>query len=135
MPKNIKKMTYGQLQDEHETNELAKNQLKAEAKKETNSKVLLGLSQQILALAQRNEELVKQQLVLMIATLTDLKTQESEPEPRQVTVSKKGKLKKPLICRSMSYRQKSNQIILAVRNLKNKENQLTLTNELKQTKN
>ncbi|MEG4594174.1 hypothetical protein QUB00_20535 [Microcoleus sp. F8_C2] len=96
MPKNIKKMTYGQLQDEHETNELAKNQLKAEAKKETNSKVLLRLSQQILALAQRNEELVKQQLVLMRATLTDLKTQESEPEPRQVTVSKKGKLKKPL---------------------------------------
>jgi len=98
--KIITKMTYDQLQDERETNELAKNQLKAEAKKETDSQVLLRLSQQILALARRNEELVKQQLILAKEKLTVLKTPITEPgpesEPEQVTVSKKGKLKKPI---------------------------------------
>jgi hypothetical protein len=94
--KIITKMTYDQLQDERETNELAKNQLKAEAKKETDSQVLLRLSQQILALAKRNDKLVKQQLILAKEKLTVLKTSITEPEPEKVTVSKKGKLKKPI---------------------------------------
>jgi len=106
--KKIEKMTYDQLQDERETNELAKNQLKAEALKETNSKVCLALNQQILALARRNEQLVKQQLVLMREQLAVLKTPkfesesapeskpESKPEARQTTVSKNGKLKKTI---------------------------------------
>ena len=95
-------MTYDQLQDERETNELAKDRLKALALKETNSKVCLALNQQILALARRNEKLAAQQLVLMKEQLAVLKTPKSEPElesnpeARQTTVGKNGKLKKPI---------------------------------------
>jgi hypothetical protein len=90
-------MTYDQLQEEQDANELTKNQLKAQSEKETNTQFLLKLSQEILALAQRNEELVKQQLVLMREKLTDLEKPVAEPVKVTGTASlQKGKLKKPI---------------------------------------
>jgi hypothetical protein len=43
--KSITKMTYDQLQEEQDANELTKNQLKAQSEKETNTQFLLKLSQ------------------------------------------------------------------------------------------
>jgi len=94
--KSITKMTYDQLQNERDTNALAKEQLRNQCESETDNKVLLDLNQQILALAQRNERLVKQQLVLMKAQLLEQSVAQPEPEPEQITVSTTGKLKEPI---------------------------------------
>jgi hypothetical protein len=92
--KSITKMTYDQLQNERDTNALAKEQLRNQCESETDNKILLDLNQQILALAQRNERFVKQQLVLMKAQV--LEQSVAQPEPEQITVSTTEKLKKPI---------------------------------------
>lgn len=92
--KSITKMTYDQLQNERDTNALAKEQLRNQCESETDNKFLLNLNQPILALAQRNERFVKQQLVLMKSQL--LEQSVAQPEPEQITVSTTGKLKKPI---------------------------------------
>jgi hypothetical protein len=92
--KSITKMTYDQLQNERDTNALAKEQLRNQCESETDNKFLLNLNQPILALAQRNERFVKQQLVLMKAQL--LEQSVAQPEPEQITVSTTGKSKKPI---------------------------------------
>src|SRR4028118_536632 len=94
--KSITKMTYDQLQNERDTNALAKEQLRNQCESETDNKILLDLNQQILALAQINERLVKQQLVLMKAQVLEQSVAQPEPEPEQITVSTTGKLKKPI---------------------------------------
>jgi hypothetical protein len=94
--KSITKMTYDQLQNERDTNALAKEQLRNQCESETDNKILLDLNQQILALAQRNERLVKQQLVLMKAQVLEQSVAQPEPEPEQITVSTTEKLKKPI---------------------------------------
>lgn len=95
--KSITKMTYDQLQNERDTNALAKEQLRNHCESETDNKFLLNLNQPILALAQRNEQFVKQQLVLLIkAQLLEQSVAQPEPEPEQITVSTTGKLKKPI---------------------------------------
>jgi hypothetical protein len=92
--KSITKMTYDQLQNERDTNALAKEQLRNQCESETDNKFFLNLNQPILALAQRNERFVKQQLVLMKSQL--LEQSVAQPEPEQITVSTTGKLKKPI---------------------------------------
>ena len=92
--KSITKMTYDQLQNERDTNALAKEQLRNQCESETDNKFLLNLNQPILALAQRNERFVKQQLVLMKAQV--LEQSVAQPEPEQITVSTTEKLKKPI---------------------------------------
>jgi hypothetical protein len=94
--KSITKMTYDQLQNERDTNALAKEQLRNQCESETDNKILLDLNQQILALAQRNERFVKQQLVLMKAQVLEQSVAQPEPEPEQITVSTTEKLKKPI---------------------------------------
>ena len=92
--KSIPDMTYEELEKEHQKNTFAKQRLANQSEKETDSKIQLELTRQILSLARRNERLVKQQLVLMKGQLYEISKPKPEPEPEPETKAKKVQPKK-----------------------------------------
>ncbi|MEG4210392.1 hypothetical protein [Microcoleus sp. S13_B4] len=92
--KSIPDMTYEELEKEHQKNTFAKQRLANQSEKETDSKIQLELTRQILSLARRNERLVKQQLVLMKGQLYEISKPKPEPKPEPQTKAKKVQPKK-----------------------------------------